>query len=182
MTKELGRPTLYSRELAELICKRLGDGEPLTTLCEEKEMPCESTVYNWLRGINCPEKEIFLQMYSRARKNQGDAYADATVKIADDLIKEIEEKKIVPENIICVDPIGYSQILSAKTKVAELRMKARHWHAARLRPNKYGDQINTNNKSKVDTKLDLGNNDDARRALFEKLKPVEKPVEVEETK
>lgn len=158
---KIGRPMLYKRETAEEICRRLGNGESLVYICQDKEMPSEETVYNWLRGINCEETSLFLKMYKRARKNQGDAYADATVKIADDLdrIEDNQQSEF------------FGSFLSAKTRVAEVRIKARQWHAARLRPRKYGDQLTTNNKTKLDAKLDLTNAEDVRDKLRAKLTP-----------
>lgn len=160
---KIGRPTLYCQKLTDKICTRLRNGESLTKICEEANMPDESTVYYWLEGVNCNEEDskLFLKKYNQARKRQADSYADATVKIADDLQREIEESEKEGGKKLFAD------YLSAKAKVAELRMKGRHWHAARLRPKKYGDQQNI--KQKTDSKVEITDAGDAKSKLFEKL-------------
>ncbi|WP_337187570.1 transposase [Phenylobacterium sp.] len=42
-----GRPSLYSPELAQEICVRLADGEPLAEICRSDGMPHPSTVRRW---------------------------------------------------------------------------------------------------------------------------------------
>jgi len=46
----LGRPTLYTEELAAEICRRLAGGESLRRICEDDHMPGASTVVDWHIG------------------------------------------------------------------------------------------------------------------------------------
>lgn len=44
---KMGRPSLYSDELASRICDRLSRGDPLTLICDEPGMPSDQTVRMW---------------------------------------------------------------------------------------------------------------------------------------
>jgi hypothetical protein len=76
-------------------------------------MPCEATVFNWLKAF--PE---FLEQYARAKEECADALADEMLDIADDAAKAASG-----------DPIPG----------ARLRIDTRKWIASKLKPKKYGD-------------------------------------------
>jgi hypothetical protein len=69
-----GRPTIYSKELVEEICKRLGNGQTLRSICREEGFPNQDTVHNWLNKY--PE---FVEQYTHARIQQADTYAEMIV-------------------------------------------------------------------------------------------------------
>jgi hypothetical protein len=115
----MARPTSYNLELAALICERLGQGEALKRICQDDHMPSQAIVYIWL--TKHPE---FLEMYTRAREDQADTLADEITDIAD---------RADPENV----------------NVARLRVDARKWVAAKLKPKKYGDKTETEHTGKV---------------------------------
>ena len=75
----LGRPTIFSQELADEICERLADGESLKGICASPEMPNRSTVFRWLAS-----NKDFCDTYARAREAQADVLADEILVIADD--------------------------------------------------------------------------------------------------
>ena len=77
----IGRPSRYSKKIAEAICNALIDGMTLRKICASPEMPSVQTVMNWLKpGVN-PE---FLEQYARARELQAELMADEILEIADD--------------------------------------------------------------------------------------------------
>lgn len=76
--RKFGRPSLYSEELASLICERLAGGESLRAICREVGMPGGETVRRWLR-----DDEQFRAQYARAREAQADFYVDEIIAIAD---------------------------------------------------------------------------------------------------
>ena len=53
-----GRPTDYTEDLSDIFCGKIAQGESVRTICGADDMPCASTIFNWLRTI--PE---FLQQY-----------------------------------------------------------------------------------------------------------------------
>ena len=73
-----GRPSKYSDELANEICRLLSEGASLRKICEREDMPARSTVNKWLAG-----NKAFSDQYARARERQADYYADEMVYLAD---------------------------------------------------------------------------------------------------
>lgn len=123
----VGRPTDYRDGLAELICDRIADGESLKSICAEDSMPGRSTVFRWLAT-----HETFRDMYAHAREEQAETLADEIVGISDE-----RETRIVMAGE------GEAVVVFDATAVARnrLRVDARKWVAAKLKPRKYGDRI-----------------------------------------
>lgn len=74
-----GRPSLYSTELADLICERLADGESLRSICREAAMPGMMTVLDWRNRY--PE---FRAKYACAREAQAEVMDDMIMTTAKD--------------------------------------------------------------------------------------------------
>jgi hypothetical protein len=132
---KIGRPTLYSKEKSDLICKLIASGQPLTKVCALENMPCMSTVMNWL-WQEAPYREDFLERYARAREQQAEILADQIISIADDDSEDI----IFAEGN---DASGVTAIPKANREFIQrsnLRVEARKWVAAKLLPKKYGDK------------------------------------------
>ncbi len=107
-----GRPSKYTRQLAARICEAVATTEHgLATILKAKGMPHYATVMRWLN-----EHADFRDMYARAKEEQADLMADRIVEIADGAS---------PEDV----------------QVARLRVDARKWAAAKLKPRKYGDRV-----------------------------------------
>lgn len=122
-----GRPTDYNLDVASTICERLSDGESLKAICSEEAMPAKATVFKWL-GVH-PE---FVDMYTRAREEQAETLAAEIVSIADEadtVVKDLGD--------------GLTAVVFDSTAVARnrLRVDARKWVAAKLKPRVYGDKI-----------------------------------------
>lgn len=107
--KPTGRPSGYSEALAERICTHIAEGGSLKAFCEKPGNPTLSMVYRWLDNI-----PGFREIYTRARDDQADTFADEITHIAD-----TEE-----------DP-----------NKARVRIDARKWVAGKCRPKKYGDKL-----------------------------------------
>jgi regulator of protease activity HflC (stomatin/prohibitin superfamily) len=73
----LGRPTLFTQELADLICERLIAGESQRAISRDKNFPDIVTIWRWRN--NMPD---FSKQYARAREAQADALADRAVEEA----------------------------------------------------------------------------------------------------
>ena len=61
--------------MAERICERIAEGEPLTRICKDRQMPAYRTVLGW-RVAN----EEFSHLYARARQDAADTLADPSVR------------------------------------------------------------------------------------------------------
>jgi hypothetical protein len=122
-----GRPTDYTQEIGATICALLAEGNPLKRICEQPDMPCKTSVYVWL--IKHPE---FAEMYTRAREDQADTLADEIIHIADS--PEIGVKTKTGKD-------GVEIMEGDMIEHRRLRVDARKWVAAKLKPRKYGDRI-----------------------------------------
>src|SRR5215210_3127324 len=116
---------LYSDDLADRICERIARGESLVEICAEEDMPHEATVYRWLAD---PEKRAFREMYARA--TAAERFADEMIRIAD----SVRHAK--------------SQ---AEVQAAKLAIDTRKWIASKHALKRYGDNIETENRTTVAT-------------------------------
>lgn len=74
----MGRPTKYTQELADTICRRIMEGESLRSIVSDDGMPNRSSVHLWLS-----QNKDFSDQYVRAKDNQADTLADDLLYIAD---------------------------------------------------------------------------------------------------
>ena len=74
-----GRPSTYTPELGDKLCRQLSMGKSLRTACKDDDMPCIVTVYSWMRKY--PE---FLNQYARAKEDASDALVEDMLDIADE--------------------------------------------------------------------------------------------------
>lgn len=121
----MGRPSKYTKELADKICERLSYGRGLRSICRDKDIPVkESTVRAWcVKNING-----FYAQYTRARKIGVDAWVDDIIEIADDGTNDYYE-----------DSKGNLKFDQENVNRSRLRVDTRKWIMAKLNPEKYGD-------------------------------------------
>ncbi len=114
----------FTKEICDIICDRLIEGESLRSICRDPEMPAASTVLKWL--IAHPE---FALQYARAREAQAEGMVDEMLDIADDAQNDWMEKRglQVPDN--------------EAIQRSKLRVDTRRWIASKMRPKKYGDAV-----------------------------------------
>lgn len=74
----MARPTIYTDELAEDICKHIAGGRSLREYCREETAPSTSTVCRWIVG-----KPEFWEQYREAREAAGFAHADKMIHLAE---------------------------------------------------------------------------------------------------
>jgi hypothetical protein len=128
--KKIGRPTIFTKLLGDIICTRIAEGESLREIIKSEGMPDRTVVYDWL--LKDPE---FANRYARARDEQADTLADEIIAIADEQ----------PEIIAVVDK-KTGALIEHKLDGAFLqwqknRIDARKWTAMKLKPKKYGDKL-----------------------------------------
>jgi len=112
--KKVGRPTVYTPELAAEIAEQLANGRSLAQILSQPLMPSKQTVYAWLRT-----NREFLDYYVRGREEQADFFADQCVEIAD-------------------ATVGMD---SAGVAAARVRIEARKWRASVMKPKVYGTKV-----------------------------------------
>ena len=120
----MARPTIYTDDLANDICAQIALGYSLRTICKEESMPCVATIFGWLKT----NKE-FLDQYVKAKEEQADTLAEEIQDIADQMPMEK------------TDGNGNTSFDSAYIQWMRLRVDARKWVAAKLKPRKYGDRV-----------------------------------------
>lgn len=114
----------------------LAEGKSLVSICQLDSMPSTVTVYSWLQ-----KHEEFLNIYTRAREDQADTLADQIIDIADDGKGDVK-----------LDKEGNEKTDAENVQRSRLRVEARKWVAAKLKPKKYGDKVQT----EISGELNLG--------------------------
>lgn len=79
---KMGRPSIYSPELAAKICELIRSGKSERQICAMKGMPAIQTLWVWKQKY--PD---FLEQSARARADSAELYNDQRQKKADELYK-----------------------------------------------------------------------------------------------
>jgi uncharacterized protein (DUF885 family) len=101
-----GRPSLKTPELCKEICERMAEGETLTNICRDADMPAWATVHDWKQA-----DESFRQALARAREQQAEVWAEEVKTLSDD---ELDTHEAIGR--------------------ARLRMQSRQWLAGKYNP------------------------------------------------
>lgn len=129
-----GRPTIFSAELADKICKEIAQSEKgLHRLHRELDwFPNPSTIMDWLS-----DNPKFSAQYARAKSLQADFMGDSLLPIADDTSgDELVTKNGVIENREFVNR-------------SKIRIETRMWLMERLAPKKYGKQVDSDEEKEA---------------------------------
>lgn len=129
--KPNGRPTIYTDELADDICKKIANtSKGLIPLCKENpHWPDRSTIKEWILT-----KNGFSAKYAKAKMEQADFMAEEMVSIADDSSNDDE---------IRYNEQGepYTVVNSEHVARSRLRLDTRKWLASKLAPKVYGERV-----------------------------------------
>lgn len=120
-----GRPSTYTDEVAEAICGRLAAGESLNGICQDDDMPPESTVRSWALD----DREGFFAKYTRARTIQAHKMFDETLAIADDGRNDTYETD-------SGEHTNHEVIQRSR-----LRVDTRKWYLSKVLPKVYGEKV-----------------------------------------
>lgn len=129
MAKPRGRPTRYTKALADRICAELATGRTLRDVCQDEKFPHESTVRTWAHK----NYQGFFTQYMEARQIGYMAMADEMFAIADDGQNDWMERND-PDNP------GYAANgeLVARSR---LRLDTRKWMLSKALPKIFGDKV-----------------------------------------
>ncbi len=123
-----GRPTKYTTELADEICRMLAVGMSMREVSEQEGMPGENTMWDWkLRN------EEFSGKYARAKEAAMHYMADELIRIADDGTNDWMQRNRDDENEAWT-------INGEHVQRSRLRVDTRKWVMARLAPKNFGDK------------------------------------------
>jgi Bacteriophage Sf6, terminase small subunit-like len=124
-----GRPSTYSQEIADEVCRRLAGGESLRAICRDEGIPDESTVRLWALD----DREGFAAQYARAREVQFLAIADELLEIADDGRNDWMEREGKDER-------GGCELNGEHIQRSRVRIDTRKWMLSKMLPKVYGDK------------------------------------------
>lgn len=127
-----GRPTRFSKKVAEEICIRLAEGQSLNEILKNEDFPSKSTFYRWLLEED-PKLKEFRDNYARAREIQAYGWADEILEIADNAINDWMDRTYGDETVRVVDHEAINR--------SRLRVDTRKFLLSKLLPKKYGDKI-----------------------------------------
>ena len=119
-----GRPSKYTKVLADEICRWLESGKTLRAFCEQTDKPTRTSVMRWLA-----KSEEFRYQYAQAREKQADQIFEECLQIADDGM-----------NDTYVDDKGNTRTDHDVVHRSRLRIDTRKWFLSKLHPKKYGDK------------------------------------------
>jgi hypothetical protein len=68
----------YSPFLVDLICRRIAEGETITSICREPGMPSYNTICKWRR-----EHDEFSKAYLRARNDRAEIFFDKAIEVVE---------------------------------------------------------------------------------------------------
>ena len=119
-----GRPTVYTKELADYICMRVATTTiGLKALCKMyDDLPDQNTIARWRK-----ENHEFCDQFQKAKEFQAKL-----------LVEECEE--LIPDVKTYVDSDGNERLDPASATLLRERIVHRRWMAARLAPRIYGDK------------------------------------------
>ena len=122
--------------MADRICAELADGVSLRSVCREDWAPDKVTVQRWLR-----ERESFRTQYARAKEESADSLAEEILDIADDGTNDWVERQTRNGTYVALNDEAVQR--------SRLRVDARKWIAAKLKPKKYGDKVEHEHKGEI---------------------------------
>lgn len=124
-----GRPRVMTEQVQVQIIELIATTtKGLKTICEENDyLPDHSTVRQFI-----VDNKEFSDKYVRAKEDQAEIMADEIVEIADEM------------GLLTAQELTHEKIAAAK-----LRVDARKWAASKLKPKRYGNQVDmtTNGES-----------------------------------
>lgn len=128
--RPVGRPSLYSPELAKIICAEIAEGKSVREICRMDDMPAASTVFLWVI-----KHQDFSEQYAKAISARSDHWAEEILEIADDGSNDWMERHHGEETIWITNGEALNR--------SRLRVDTRKWLLSKLQPKKYGERIAT---------------------------------------
>jgi hypothetical protein len=121
--KRIGRPSIFSTALADAILWRVADGQEITAIAKQPDMPAFSTIYAWTE-----QHAEFGQAFARARSIAGHFLAQQALEIADD-----DSNDLTPDGQPNHPAIGRARI----------KVEQRRWLAGKYNPMYLDKQVHT---------------------------------------
>lgn len=124
-----GRPSKFTQQVADEICRRVALGETLASVCRDDKMPAVPTVNDWRRA-----DETFSSAFARARDEGFDAIAAECLAIAEDGSSDWVERKRR-------DGSTYLALNDEHVQRSKLRIETRLKLLAKWDPKRFGERV-----------------------------------------
>ncbi len=128
--RPVGRPSIYSQELADLICHELALGKSMRNVCREEDMPAMSTIFKWLR-----ENKEFTEQYAQATAERTEAQHEDLLELGDEAVKLAQSVDFKASNAV---------VSAVKLKADNLK-----WSMSKMKPKRYGDKVDVTSDGKA---------------------------------
>jgi hypothetical protein len=121
----MARPTEFTEIKFDEICSIIASTNlGLSSICSKDDMPDRVTFYRWMKG-----NEELCNKYARAKEDQADFLAEEILEIADN-----KDGDTVPTE--------FGEAGNAvNVQRSRLQVDARKWIASKLKPKKYGEKL-----------------------------------------
>jgi hypothetical protein len=120
----MGRPSEFSQEIAEQVIDRVSNGEMLTKICTDEDMPARMQFYNWMTS-----RPALVSAYARARLAWADWWAEKVLILSLD-----------GSGDIYLDEAGKSVVDHANVQRARLQVDTIKWLVGKYAPRTYGEK------------------------------------------
>jgi len=161
MTKaKVGAPTIFSKELADLICERMITKRSLLKVCDDEDIPSYSTVNIWLNKYT-----EFHSNYVRAREEAYERYADDIFTLCNglldgptrkevcndlmDMFKDAADSGNLPHKKT-VDDMLRNVVTHEKVSAVKLMVDSIKWTLSKILPRKYSDKVELEHTGSVE--------------------------------
>lgn len=124
-----GRPSSFTQEIADEVCRQLAEGKSMRKVCKAENMPDMTTIFRWLRT-----NDKFCQQYVKAKEESTDALHEDLTELGDEAIELAQT----------VD----SKASNAVVQAVKLKSDNLKWVMSKLKPKKYGDKVDMTTNGK----------------------------------
>lgn len=134
----MGRPSVYSKEIAASICAEMAEGRSLRSICQDPDMPSLRTVFYWLDDET---KEDFLQQYARAMDFRAQAMFEDMIEAS---MKQLEAEEVTIRET--EKGTNRDTKLIDNVRRSDLHVRTIQWALQRMAPKKYGEKLQLEGK------------------------------------
>jgi transposase-like protein len=135
---KMGRPTLYTPELADRILYELSDGRTLRDICRADGMPSTATIRLWA----LEDRDGFAARYRTARENAHHDMSDEILEIVDDGRNDWMERRARDG--------GFETVPNPESVPrSRLRLDGRTWLLKNRMPKHYGHQVGVDDQEEA---------------------------------
>lgn len=136
---EGGRPSVYTKDLADFILAEIAGGISVSEICRLPDMPARSTVMLWV----AQDREGFSDRYAKACEARAHYWADEILDIADNGENDWMERNDPDGNVV-----GFAVNGEALGR-SKLRVDSRKWLLSKLLP-QYSDKQEIKHSGNID--------------------------------